>query len=304
MHFQWYPGHMAKAKRAMQEDMKLIDVVIELVDARIPYSSTNPDIDSLAKNKSRVILLNKADMADQRYNSAWKEYFEAKGYFATLINSKSGQGVKQVQDIVNKACQAKIERDRRKGILNRPVRAMIVGIPNVGKSTFINSFVGKASTKTGNKPGVTKGKQWIRLSKTIELLDTPGILWPKFEDQSVGLKLALIGSINDTIINTTDLSLELILMLQKNYPTVLSERYGIDPSEEIKDLKEAAKQLEQIAIKRSCLLKGGAPDLDRAAGLLIDDFRSIRLGNITLEFPPTLKNNEEGKQSEETAITE
>ncbi len=304
MHFQWYPGHMAKAKRSMQEDMKLIDVVIELVDARIPYSSTNPDIDSLAKNKSRVILLNKADMADQRYNSAWKEYFEAKGYFATLVNSKSGQGVKQVQDIVNKACQAKIERDRRKGILNRPVRAMIVGIPNVGKSTFINSFVGKASTKTGNKPGVTKGKQWIRLSKTIELLDTPGILWPKFEDQSVGLKLALIGSINDTILNTTDLSLELILLLQKNYPNVLAQRYGIEASKEIQDITQAVKLLEQIAMKRSCLLKGGAPDLDRAAVLLIDDFRSIRLGNITLESPPTMRDNEEVKQSDEAIIKE
>ncbi|MDF2908162.1 MAG: rbgA [Herbinix sp.] len=286
MHFQWYPGHMAKAKRAMQEDMKLIDVVIELVDARIPYSSTNPDIDTLAKNKSRVILLNKADMADQRYNNAWKEYFEAKGYFATLVNSKNGHGVKQVSDIVTKACQAKIERDRRKGILNRPVRAMIVGIPNVGKSTFINSFVGKASTKTGNKPGVTKGKQWIRLSKTIELLDTPGILWPKFEDQAVGLKLALIGSINDSIINTTDLSLELIILLQKNYPNVLVDRYGLSRSEEELDMKGATKLLEQIAIKRSCLLKGGEPDLDRAAGLLVDDFRSIKLGNITLEFPP------------------
>ncbi len=297
MHFQWYPGHMAKAKRAMQEDMKLIDVVIELVDARIPYSSTNPDIDSLAKNKSRVILLNKADMADQRYNNAWKEYFESKGYFATLVNSKSGQGVKQVQDIVNKACQAKIERDRRKGILNRPVRAMIVGIPNVGKSTFINSFVGKASTKTGNKPGVTKGKQWIRLSKTIELLDTPGILWPKFEDQSVGLKLALIGSINDTIINTTDLSMELILLLQNNYPEVLVERYGLNRSEEVLDIKGAAKLLEQIAIKRSCLLKGGEPDLDRAAGLLVEDFRSTKLGNITLEFP-LAKNKEQGNVEE------
>ncbi len=288
MHFQWYPGHMAKARRTMQEDMKLIDVVIELVDARIPYSSTNPDIDTLAKNKSRVILLNKADMADQRYNNAWKAYFESKGYFVALVNSKSGQGVKQVQDIVNKACQAKIERDRRKGILNRPVRAMIVGIPNVGKSTFINSFVGKASTKTGNKPGVTKGKQWIRLSKTIELLDTPGILWPKFEDQSVGLKLALIGSINDTIINTTDLSLELIVLLQKNYPEVLADRYGLNRSEEELDVKGAAKLLEQIAIKRSCLLKGGEPDLDRAAGLLVDDFRSVRLGNITLELPPVI----------------
>jgi ribosome biogenesis GTPase A len=163
---------------------------------------------------------------------------------------------------------------------------MIVGIPNVGKSTFINSFVGKASTKTGNKPGVTKGKQWIRLSKTIELLDTPGILWPKFEDQAVGLKLALIGSINDSIINTTDLSLELIILLQKNYPNVLVDRYGLSRSEEELDMKGATKLLEQIAIKRSCLLKGGEPDLDRAAGLLVDDFRSIKLGNITLEFPP------------------
>jgi ribosome biogenesis GTPase A len=303
MHFQWYPGHMAKAKRTMQEDMKLIDVVIELVDARIPYSSTNPDIDALAKNKSRVILLNKADMADQRYNKAWKEYFEGKGYFATLVNSKSGQGVKQVQDIVNKACQAKIERDRRKGILNRPVRAMIVGIPNVGKSTFINSFVGKASTKTGNKPGVTKGKQWIRLSKTIELLDTPGILWPKFEDQAVGLKLALIGSINDTIVNTTDLALELILLLQENYPLVLAERYGLDQPDGELDIKGAARLLEQIAIKRSCLLKGGEPDVDRAAGLLVDDFRSIRLGNITLEIPPALV-KEEASDKEKSDATE
>ncbi len=289
MHFQWYPGHMAKAKRSMQEDMKLIDVVIELVDARIPYSSMNPDIDTLAQNKSRVMLLNKADMADQRYNQAWKEYFEQKGYYATLVNSRSGAGVKQVQDIVNKACQAKIERDRRRGILNRPVRAMIVGIPNVGKSTFINSFVGKASTKTGNKPGVTKGKQWIRLSKTIELLDTPGILWPKFEDQSVGLKLALIGSINDNIVDTSEMSLELILLLHKHYPEVLQSRYGVEMPEGELDIPRAAAVLEEIARKRSCLLKGGEPDLERAAGLFIDDFRSTKLGNITLEFPPENK---------------
>lgn len=286
MHFQWYPGHMAKAKRMMQEDMKLIDVVIELVDARIPFSSKNPDIDALAQNKSRVILLNKSDMADQRYNNAWKEYFESKGYLAALVNSKSGSGVKQVQEVVNKACAAKIERDRKRGIINRPVRAMIVGIPNVGKSTFINSFVGKATAKTGNKPGVTKGKQWIRLNKSTDLLDTPGILWPKFEDQAVGLRLALIGSINDNIINTTDLSLELILILMQHYPEVISERYGIDTQGTIFDLKAAARILEQIAIKRSCLLKGGEPDVDRAAILLLDDFRSNRLGYITLEFPP------------------
>jgi ribosome biogenesis GTPase A len=269
--------------------MKLIDVVIELVDARIPYSSKNPDIDSLAKNKSRVILLNKSDMADQRYNNSWKEYFEGQGYYVALVNSKSGTGVKQVQDIVNKACEAKIERDRRRGILNRPVRAMIVGIPNVGKSTFINSFVGKSTAKTGNKPGVTKGKQWIRLNKFTELLDTPGILWPKFEDQSVGLRLALIGSINDTIIDTTSLSLELIMILSRHYPEVMANRYGIEQLSEAHNLKEASNLLEAIAIKRSCLLKGGAPDLDRAAAFVIDDFRSTKLGNITLEFPSELK---------------
>lgn len=285
MHFQWYPGHMAKAKKVMQEDMKLIDVVIELVDARIPYSSKNPDIDALAKNKSRVILLNKSDMADQRYNNAWKAYFEEQGYYVALVNSKNGTGVKQVQDIVNKACEAKIERDRRRGILNRPVRAMIVGIPNVGKSTFINSFVGKATTKTGNKPGVTKGKQWIRLNKFTELLDTPGILWPKFEDQSVGLRLALIGSINDVIIDTTNLSLELIKILSKYYPEVLANRYGIEQTSEASDLKEAHSILEAIAVKRACLLKGGTPDVDRAAAFVIDDFRSTKLGNITLEYP-------------------
>jgi len=298
MHFQWYPGHMAKAIRMMQEDMKLIDVVIELVDARIPYSSKNPDIDRLAKNKSRVILLNKCDMADQRSNKIWKEYFEAKGYFVALVNSKNGSGVKLVQEIVNKACQARLERDHRRGILNRPVRAMIVGIPNVGKSTFINSFVGKASTKTGNKPGVTKGKQWIRLNKFTELLDTPGILWPKFEDQTVGLRLALIGSINDNIIDTNTMSLQLIIILSKYYPEVITKRYGLERVEPAKDLLEASKLLEIIALKRSCLLKGGAPDVDRAAAFLIDDFRNNKLGNITLEFP---KKNPINKM--ETAIT-
>lgn len=287
MNFQWYPGHMAKAKRMMQESIKLIDVVIELVDARIPFSSKNPDIDTLAKNKSRVILLNKFDMADQRYTKEWKAYYESKGYHVALVNSKSGNGVKQVQDVVLKACAAKIERDRKKGILNRPVRAMVVGIPNVGKSTFINSFVGKASAKTGNKPGVTKGNQWIRLNKNIELLDTPGILWPKFEDQKVGLRLAFIGSINDNIINTTELCLELILFLNKYYSEQLRKRYEIDIPEALEDLKSASKVLEQIAIKRSCLVKGGEPDVDKAAHLMIDDFRNNRLGYVTLEFPDT-----------------
>ena len=285
MNLQWYPGHMAKAKRMMQENIKLIDVVIELVDARIPLSSKNPDIDNLAANKSRVILLNKYDMADPKYNELWKRYFEDLGYHTALINSRNGQGIKQIKDIVYKACAAKIERDRKRGIINRPVRAMVVGIPNVGKSTFINSFVGRASTKTGNKPGVTKGKQWIRLSNKIELLDTPGILWPKFEDPAAGVRLAFIGSINDDIVQMTELSLELISFLSKHYPDAIKERYNIHLPTRMEELKDCVSVLEEIALVRSCLMKGGEPDIERAASILLDDFRSVRLGNITLEFP-------------------
>ena len=283
MHFQWYPGHMSKAKRMMQEDMKLIDVVIELVDARIPYSSKNPDIDELAKNKSRVILLNKYDLADPKHTEKWKAFFEEKGYFVTLVNSKSGNGVKKVNDVVQLACKEKIERDRKRGILNRPVRAMVVGIPNVGKSTFINSFAGRACAKTGNKPGVTKGKQWIKLSKNIELLDTPGILWPKFEDQIVGLRLAFIGSIREEILNVLELSLELIKFLTVNYPGKLASHYKVEDSE------DAVVILNRVAEKRGCLLKGGEWDLTKAAGILVDDFRNGRIGNITLEFPANVE---------------
>jgi ribosome biogenesis GTPase A len=284
MDVQWYPGHMAKAKRMMQENIKLIDVIIELVDARIPLSSKNPEIDTLAANKSRVILLNKYDMADPKHNELWKKHFEDKGYYVALVNSKNGQGVKQIKDIVYKACEEKIERNRRRGIINRPVRAMVVGIPNVGKSTFINSFVGRASTKTGNRPGVTKGKQWIRLSNKIELLDTPGILWPKFQDPAAGMRLAFIGSINDNIIQMTELAMELILFLNIYYPEAISRRYDIVTPEIMEELVDTVTVLDQIAIKRSCLLKGGEPDLDRAALILLDDFRNVRLGNITLEF--------------------
>ena len=193
MHFQWYPGHMTKAKRMMQENMKLIDLVIELVDARVPLSSRNPDIDQLAQNKARMIILNKADLAEEKWNTAWEEYFRERGFEVVKLNSRNAGKMKSVHSVIQEACREKIERDRKRGILNRPVRAMVVGIPNVGKSTFINSLAGKACAKTGNKPGVTKGKQWIRLNKQVELLDTPGILWPKFEDQSVGLRLAFIG---------------------------------------------------------------------------------------------------------------
>ena len=217
MHFQWYPGHMTKAKRQMQEDIKLIDLVIELVDARIPLSSRNPDIDELGKQKARLILMNKADLASNEQTGKWSEYFREKGFYVVKLDARSKAGMKAINDVIMEACKEKIERDRRRGIKNRPVRAMVVGIPNVGKSTFINTYAGKACAKTGNKPGVTKGKQWIRLNKNVELLDTPGILWPKFEDQTVGLRLALIGSIKDEILNIDELSLELICILQYLY---------------------------------------------------------------------------------------
>ena len=279
MHFQWYPGHMTKAKRAMQEDIKLIDVVIELVDARIPVSSKNPDIDALAGGKSRILLMNKSDMADPAMLDAWIRYYEKKGYLAMAVNSKKRNELKQVNALIQKACKEKIERDRKRGILNRPVRAMIVGIPNVGKSTFINSFAGKACAKTGNKPGVTKGKQWIRLNKQVELLDTPGILWPKFEDQTVGQHLAFIGSIKDELIQSVELALDLIEFLVNRYPGILGDVY------EVEENPNSADVLEAVANNRGCRKKGDELDYEKAAFLLLDDFRNGRLGRITIERP-------------------
>ena len=279
MNYQWYPGHMTKAKRMMQENIKLIDLIIELVDARIPMSSRNPDIDELGKGKSRIILLNKSDLADARLNQEWESFFKEKGYFVQQLNAKSGAGIKNIQALVQESCKEKIERDRKRGIINRPVRAMVVGIPNVGKSTFINSFAGKACAKTGNKPGVTKGKQWIRLNKNLELLDTPGILWPKFEDQKIGERLALIGSINDEILHVDELAVALIRNLKNSYLDLLEKRYDITIDEDAYDT------LKKIAIARKCLQKGELPDVDRASSMLLEDFRSGKLGRITLERP-------------------
>ena len=278
MNVQWYPGHMTKAKRQMQEDLKLIDLIIELVDARVPLSSRNPDIDRLGQNKSRLILLNKADLADERQNEAWKEYFQKKGFYVVKVDSRNGAGMKAIQNVIQEACKEKIERDRRRGIKNRPIRAMVAGIPNVGKSTFINTFAGKACAKTGNKPGVTKGKQWIRLNKNVELLDTPGILWPKFEDQQVGIRLACVGSIKDDILNMEELALLLIDYLRTNYSGLLEKRYGI--SEEGKSVDV----LGEIAKARGCLKKGEELDYVKASGLLFDDFRGGKIGRITLEW--------------------
>ena len=263
----------------MEEDIKLIDIVIELVDARIPLSSKNPDIDKLAGQKSRMILLNKYDLADPLRTSEWENWFKNQGFFVYKLDARKGGQMKAITNIIQEACKEKIERDRRRGIINRPVRAMIVGIPNVGKSTFINTYAGKACAKTGNKPGVTKGKQWIRLNKNVELLDTPGILWPKFDDPTVGERLALIGSIKDEILNITDLSVKLIEFLKEFYPGILAERYAVDEN------CDKIVLLEGIAEARNCRQKGNTLDIDKASKLLIDDFRSGKLGRITLEFP-------------------
>ncbi|MBO5054963.1 MAG: ribosome biogenesis GTPase YlqF [Lachnospiraceae bacterium] len=279
MNYQWYPGHMTKARRMMQENIKLIDLMIELVDARIPMSSRNPDIDELSQNKSRIILLNKADLADPRYNVVWTAFFREKGFHVLEINSRTGAGIKSIQGLVQEACREKIERDRKRGIKNRPVRAMVAGIPNVGKSTFINAFAGRACTKTGNKPGVTKGKQWIRLNQNLELLDTPGILWPRFENQSVGEKLAMIGSINDEILHTDELAVSVINYVDKEYPGLLEKRFEIQIQEDAYDT------LKEICKSRHCYLKGEEPDIIRASRMVMEDFRGGKIGKITLEHP-------------------
>lgn len=279
--YQWYPGHMTKAKRMMQEDIKLIDLVIELVDARAPLGSRNPDIDELGKNKSRIILFNKSDLADAKKSKLWMEYFTDQGFHVLEINAKTGSGMKAIQSVVQEACKEKIERDRRRGILNRPVRAMVVGIPNVGKSTFINSFAKRACTRTGNRPGVTKGKQWIRLNKGLELLDTPGILWPKFEDQTVGLHLAMIGSMNDEIVHLDELAYELINFLCKEYPGLLEKRYEI----EIPDRQDAYDTIKAVCVSKKCYLKGEELDIMKASSMIVDDFRNGKIGKITLEMP-------------------
>jgi len=281
MQYQWYPGHMNKAKKQMTSDLKLVDVVVELVDARIPYSSKNPDIERMAGSKPRVLLLNKGDMADGDKTKLWREHYEKKGYFTVIINAKSGSDIKMVNNVIKKACAKRIEHDKSRGILSRPIRAMVVGIPNVGKSTFINTFAGKASARTGNRPGVTKGGQWIRVSKDVELLDTPGILWPKFEDEAVGMRLAFIGSISDNIGNQTELAFELGKYLHDKYEGALGRRYDMDETDDV------VENVQKIAARRGCVAKGGVADIDRAASFMLDDFRNARIGNITLEEAPT-----------------
>lgn len=277
MNIQWYPGHMTKAKRMMEENIKLIDLVIELLDARIPVSSKNPDIDTLSKGKARLIILNKADLADEKATNEWIDYYKSQGINAVKVNSRMKNFTKQVNEAILKSSEAIIARNLKRGIKNKPIRAMIVGIPNVGKSTFINTLSGRAAAKTGNKPGVTKGKQWIKIAGNIELLDTPGILWPKFDDEMIGEHIAFIGSVNEEIIDIEELSISFIATLKKTHSGLLSDRYEVD--EGLSDYEI----LKAIAIKRNCLLKGAEADTKRAAKLLLDDFKEGRLSRITLE---------------------
>ena len=281
MEIQWYPGHMAKAKRNIREDLKLIDLVIEIVDARCPDSSRNPDIDSFAKDKLRILLLNKADLADPKGTKDFSRYFQERDIYTLEIDARNKSSLKGLSPLIERAAKPLIDKNLARGIKTPVIRAMVLGVPNVGKSTFINTYVGRSMAKTGNKPGVTRGNQWIKVGKRLELLDTPGITWPKFEREIVGLNLALIGSINDEIINTDELVFYLIKCLVRYYPDALPMRYG----ESLKGLTEAIEVYDAIGVRRGCVKKGGGVDYTRTGRLILDDFRAGRLGRITLEHP-------------------
>lgn len=270
----WYPGHMKKTRELISENLKLVDMVIEVIDARIPVSSRNPIIDEIVGKKPRIVLLNKSDLSDASQNRAWGEHFEAQGYYGMAMNCMSGGGVKELFRLLERLKAAK----NKEQVRNKPFRLMIVGVPNVGKSSLINRMTGKKSTKTGDRPGVTKGKQWLTLSNGMQLLDTPGILWPKFEDPKAGLDLAFCGSIKDEILDTATLALELIKVLQAEYPEQLMARYKID---EI--CEEALDTMEAIAVKRGWILSGKRIDYERCGRTILDEFRAGLIGRITLE---------------------
>lgn len=276
MNYHWFPGHMAKTLREMKSDMKLIDLVIEVVDARIPVSSMNPILNDIAKNKPRLIVINKSDMAQDSWNNYWKNKFIDRGYFVATVNAKNKVGIKNIVNEALKACNELILKNEKKGLKNKPIRAMIFGIPNVGKSTVINALSGKTVAKTGNRPGVTKGKQWVRLNKQLELLDTPGVLWHKFEDEDIGKKIAFIGSIKDEIMITEELMYDLLCWLRDNEPDFLEARYSIK-------VEDPLEIMNILAEKRGCLLKGGKIDYLRIANIFIDEFRNAKLGKITLD---------------------
>ncbi len=281
MDIQWYPGHMTKTRRMMEENISLVDIVAEILDARIPLSSRNPDIDRLAANKKRVIILNKSDLADSEKTKKWISYFEARGFKVLCTDSRTGKGVKDIAPVCKELMKEKVERLRARGRIFVPSRVMIAGIPNSGKSTFINRLVGKSITKTGDKPGVTRSKQWVNIKKDLQLLDTPGILWPKFDDKQVGLRLAFTGAVNDEILEKRELASLLIGELRKQYPRAIADRYGIEYAEDEAD----HEILDKIGKKRGFLKKGEEIDTLRTASILLDEFRGGKLGKITLEIP-------------------
>ena len=288
MNIQWYPGHMVKAKRKIAEDLKLVDVVIELLDARIPMSSRNPEVDEIVGSKKRIIVLNKSDLADPSANRKWVEYFNRENTRAILANSISGGGLKDVLSTSRLLMKEKLDRLKSKGLLVKTTRALIIGIPNVGKSTFINKLAGKSVAQTGDRPGVTKSKQWIKVSPELELLDTPGILWPKFEDERVGMCLAYTGAIKDEILDVNELAQKLLEVLVTKFPDKLKQRYKL---EDLQADITPDKLLEVIGRKRGCIIAGGAVDIQRASVMLLDEFRGGKIGNITLETPEDFRSD-------------
>ncbi|MBO0959133.1 ribosome biogenesis GTPase YlqF [Neobacillus sp. MM2021_6] len=282
MTIQWFPGHMAKARREVTEKLKLVDIIFELVDARIPYSSRNPMIDEIIQHKPRLVLLNKADMADPSVTKEWISYFADKGIKALAINSQAGEGMKNIVQASHEILKEKFDRLKAKGVNPRAIRAMIVGIPNAGKSTLINRLAKKNIAKTGNTPGVTKAQQWIKVGKEMELLDTPGILWPKFEDQEVGMKLAITGAIKDTLLNLQDLTVYSLRFLERAYPERLKERYKL---ETLPDDEKVVEMFDHIGELRGCLMGGGIVNYDKVSELVIREIRSEKFGRITFERP-------------------
>ncbi len=282
MELQWFPGHMAKTRRLITDSLKLVDVVVELVDARLPLSSRNPEIDRIVGHRPRVLVLNKADIADNDANQKWLNFFKNKGIETILMDSQSGKGLKNFDAAIDAVLAEKFEKERLKGMQRRTVKMMIVGIPNVGKSSFINRLSGRAATKTGDRPGVTTAKQWIKVAGKYEILDTPGILWPKFEDKEVGRRIAFTGGIKDEIMDIEELAFFLVGYLRKNYPQMLAERFKI--TEDTSDIGDF-EFVELIGKKRGCIVSGGNVDTLRASNLILDEFRAAKIGKITLELP-------------------
>lgn len=282
---QWYPGHMAKTRRLIEENLKYIDVVVEILDARIPFSGRNPNFDDIIKNKPRLLVMNKSDLADKELTTQWINKYKEQGLSVIPISCTTGNGINKVTSEARALIQDKIDREKEKG-RNRTLKIMMVGIPNVGKSSLINRLIGKASTKTGDRPGVTRGKQWLRLKGNIELLDTPGILPPKFEDQEAAKRLAYTGAIKDEIMNTELLAYELCEYLRDNYADLLCARYKLDTVENLKGYEI----LEKIGKKRGFVISGGETDMERAANMLLDELRAAKIGNITLETPDDIQN--------------